>query len=88
MVYKRNFDDPAYKECRIKTLKRDKFKCQMPGCKSKSNLQVHHIRPWASASSLRFEISNCITLCANCHKSIRGKETHYEPLFREIINGI
>ena len=84
---KRNFDDPAYKDCRIKTLKRDRFQCQMPGCKSKRNLQVHHIKQWSNASALRFETSNCITLCSYCHKSIRGKEVHYEALFKEIING-
>lgn len=52
------------------------------------NLQVHHIRKWSTASSLRYEISNGITLCYNCHKSICGKEHHYETLFIEIINGI
>jgi 5-methylcytosine-specific restriction endonuclease McrA len=60
----------------------------MPGCKSKTRLQVHHIRRWSSASSLRYEISNGITLCSTCHKSIKGQEHHYESLFMEIINGI
>lgn len=83
----RNYDDPAYKKFRIDVLKRDKFKCQMPGCKSKKNLNVHHIKTWAGASSLRYEKSNGITLCRYCHKSITGKESHYEQLFREIIDG-
>jgi 5-methylcytosine-specific restriction endonuclease McrA len=83
---KRNYDDPAYKDWRLKILKRDGKKCRMPGCESKTRLQVHHIRRWASASALRYEPSNGITLCKNCHDSIKGKEHHYEPLFIEIIN--
>lgn len=84
---KRNYDDPAYKQCRKDTLKRDNKRCQMPGCTSKKNLQVHHIKPWSKASSLRYDPSNCITLCRSCHDSIKGKEAHYESLFLEIING-
>jgi 5-methylcytosine-specific restriction endonuclease McrA len=84
---KRNYADPAYKRFRSQVLKRDKGKCRMPGCKSKRNLNVHHIRTWANASSLRYEVSNGITLCSSCHRSITGKESHYENLFREIIDG-
>jgi 5-methylcytosine-specific restriction endonuclease McrA len=85
---KRNYDDPAYEDFRKRVLKRDKKKCQMPGCGYSKKLQVHHIRKWSSASSLRYEISNGITLCVNCHKSIKGKEHHYEALFMEIINDL
>lgn len=85
---KRNYQDPAYEDFRKKVLKRDGKKCMMPGCGSKKSLQVHHIRKWATASSLRYEISNGITLCKNCHQSIKGKETHYEHIFLEIINDI
>lgn len=84
---KRNYDDPVYKKFRLDVLKRDKFKCQMPGCKNKKYLNVHHIQKWSSASSLRYDKSNGITLCSYCHKSITGKESHYENLFREILNG-
>jgi 5-methylcytosine-specific restriction endonuclease McrA len=85
---KRNYDDPAYADWRRKILKRDKKTCKMPGCQSKTRLQVHHIRKWASASALRYELSNGITLCSTCHKSISGKEHHYESLFMELINGV
>lgn len=85
---RRNYDDPQYEDFRKDVIKRDKRMCRMPGCKSKSNLHVHHIRPWAKAASLRYDTSNGITLCKNCHKSITGQESHYEALFLEIINGI
>ena len=82
---RRNYDDPAYKQFRIDVLKRDKFKCKMPNCKSKSSLQVHHIKRWAHAHALRYDISNGITLCRNCHNSIKGKEHHYESLFSQLV---
>jgi 5-methylcytosine-specific restriction endonuclease McrA len=85
---KRNYDDPQYEQFRKDVLKRDKRMCQMPGCKSRRNLHVHHIKKWASASSLRYDINNGITLCKFCHKMVTGKEIHYEHLFKSIINGI
>jgi 5-methylcytosine-specific restriction endonuclease McrA len=82
---KRNYNDPAYTQWRKDVLKRDKYKCMMPNCKNRSRLQVHHIKRWANASYLRYELSNGITLCSACHKSISGKEHHFEGLFRSII---
>lgn len=85
---KRNYDDPAYEDFRKDVLKRDCRKCMMPGCNSKKSLQVHHIKKWSAAYSLRYEVSNGITLCRKCHDSIKGKESHYEALFMELINGL
>ena len=84
---KRDYSDPAYVKFRKAVLKRDNYKCQMPNCHRKKFLNVHHIKTWANASSLRYDPYNGITLCSSCHKSINGKEHHYEILFREIING-
>ena len=82
----RNYDDPAYKKFRKDVLKRDKFTCKM--CKTKKKkVYVHHIRKWASASSLRYEVSNGITLCYNCHKEVTGKEHHYESYLLGLIDG-
>lgn len=82
----RNYDDPAYKKFRMDVLKRDKFTCKM--CKTKKKkVYVHHIRKWASASSLRYEASNGITLCYNCHKEVTGKEHHYESYLLGLIDG-
>jgi 5-methylcytosine-specific restriction endonuclease McrA len=85
---RRNYDDPAYEDFRKEVLKRDGKKCMMPGCGSKRNLQVHHIQKWSTASSLRYETSNGITLCKYCHASIKGKELHYESLFKELISDL
>jgi len=84
---KRDYNDPVYKRFRSDVLKRDRFKCQLCKKRSKTSLHVHHIKQWSKASSLRYDPSNGITLCMYCHRSITGKETHYEQLFREIIDG-
>ena len=49
-------------------------------------LNVHHIMKWSSASSLRYDPDNGITLCKNCHDDITGKETYYMSYFLEKIN--
>jgi len=87
MSKKRDYSDPVYKDFRIKVLKRDKFTCKM--CKKKgkrARLNVHHIRRWSSAAALRYEVGNGITLCYSCHKSVSGKERHYESYFYQLIN--
>ena len=84
----RDFDDPIYKDWRRKVLRRDKYKCQMPGCGRRGRkMQTHHIRKWSEASSLRYDVKNGVTLCWNCHKEVTGSEAHYEPLFMEIVRG-
>jgi 5-methylcytosine-specific restriction endonuclease McrA len=87
MSKRRDYNDPIYKEFRLAVLKRDNFTCQM--CKKKGKrqrLNVHHIMKWSSASSLRYDVDNGITLCSACHKSITGKETHYASYFTQLIN--
>jgi 5-methylcytosine-specific restriction endonuclease McrA len=81
----RNYDDPVYQRARRRVLKRDKGACQMPECGSKKRLNVHHIKPWSKASPLRFETYNLITLCRECHDSIKDEEHHYESLFMGIV---
>lgn len=81
----RNYDD-HYKKLRSDVLKRDKNKCQMPGCKSRSRrLEVHHILPWSKYPQYRFTVANCITLCKAHHKKVTGKENLYAAVLRSII---
>lgn len=82
----RSYQDPLYTEARKEVRKRDKYRCRMPGCSNKKKLQVHHIIPCSRAPHLRYEISNLITLCRDCHDSIKNQEHHYEALFFEIVN--
>lgn len=68
--------------------KRDKHICQMCGYKSVNyrSIQAHHIKKWANYPRLRYVVSNGITLCYNCHKSIWGKEEQYETIFYNKLN--
>ena len=83
---KRDYNDKVYKDWRLKVYKRDRHKCQMPGCGYKKSLQAHHIKKWSNASILRFDVDNGITLCYMCHKKVTGAEHQYESLFMEIVN--
>lgn len=82
---RRNYADPAYQQARKACLKRDRRSCQMPQCGSKRKLVCHHIERWADAHSLRYEVSNLITLCKVCHDSIKNSEGHYASLFKSIL---
>jgi 5-methylcytosine-specific restriction endonuclease McrA len=57
-----------YKQWRYDVFLRDKFTCQKCGDAKGGNLNAHHIKPFAECPELRFEISNGITLCEDCHK--------------------
>ncbi len=81
----RNYEDPAYASFRKEVRKRDGNKCLFPGCSSKSKLEVHHIKKWASHPSMRYDVTNGITLCRACHKRTQGNEEVYEPMFFKIL---
>jgi len=49
-------------------LKRDRFRCQVPGCRCRRNLEVHHII-WRSKGGSD-EHSNLLTLCKSHHSYI------------------
>ena len=86
MSMRRDYSDPVYKQFRLEVLKRDKFTCQMCNKRGKRvRLNVHHIMKWSSASTLRYDTDNGITLCKGCHKSVTGKESHYISYFLEKV---
>ena len=53
---------------RKKVFERDKYKCQR--CNSNKDIHPHHIKYFAKFPELRFDMSNGLTLCSECH----GKE--------------
>lgn len=80
--------NPKYLALKQSVLKRDKYRCRWPGCNkrcSRRNLECHHIIPWSMSIILRYDVHNCITLCKNCHKKIKGKELIYAEMFRTIL---
>ena len=48
-------------------------------------MNVHHIMKWSSASTLRYDPDNGITLCHQCHKDVTGKESHYMSFFTDKV---
>ena len=81
----RDFNSPEYTKWRDDIKKRDNYTCQWPGCLSKKQIQVHHIKTWANYPGLRFVSANGITLCRKCHDSIKGKEADYESFFLKLL---
>ena len=81
----RNWDDPIYKQWRKDVYRRDKYKCQWPGCRCRKRLNAHHILRWSEYPMYRFEVSNGITLCKNHHEQIKGNEANYVKMFHRII---
>lgn len=56
-----------YKQLRKNTFSRDSYNCQI--CLAHGgDLEMDHIKEWCNYPELRYEISNCRTLCKNCHQ--------------------
>jgi len=73
-----------YKEWRQAVFIRDSYTCQMCKLPSIGNIEAHHIHPWSMFPEERFDVLNGITLCENCHSSIRHKEMEFAEEFLEI----
>jgi hypothetical protein len=67
---------PEYKQWRSDVFERDNWTCQTCGIRG-TNLEAHHIKSWAKFPELRYELSNGVTLCKECHKlteNFKGKK--------------
>lgn len=56
-----------YKAWRKAVFDRDSYTCQICGDTKGGNLNAHHIKPYKNYPELRYEVSNGITLCEQCH---------------------
>lgn len=62
-----HYADLRYKLWREAIFERDDYTCQQ--CKLKGvYIEANHIKSWAHFPELRFELSNGLTLCRECHK--------------------
>ena len=69
---------PEYKQWRADVFTRDNFTCK--GCGQIGHeLQAHHIKSWKHYPELRYEVSNGMTLCKQCHLSVRTRLIRRKP---------
>lgn len=67
----------ASKVWRKTVMELDDYTCAF--CKIRGgNLEVHHIKRFSEYPELRFDITNGITLCKDCHDETKGREEHFE----------
>lgn len=58
-----------YRNWRQIILERDNFTCQQCNARGQSaRLEIHHIKEFKNFPELRFESTNVVTLCRECHK--------------------
>ena len=57
----------SYKEWRKEVYEKDNYLCQVCLNPKHNNLRAHHIYNFADHPDLRFNVSNGITTCAECH---------------------
>lgn len=62
----RQRNSSEYKQWRTNVFNRDNFTCQHCGAYG-VELNAHHIKLWSTHPELRFEVSNGLTLCKECH---------------------
>jgi hypothetical protein len=66
----RERDIPENNDWIKNVLKRDNYKCVYCNTDGNgTNLNAHHLEGWHWCKTLRFEVSNGVTLCKDCHKA-------------------
>lgn len=76
-----------YKIWRTTIFERDNFTCKK--CLTKGGRLVsHHIYRWADYPEKRFDVSNGITLCDECHKPTIQHEKEYQEEFVRLLGGV
>ncbi len=68
--YKKLRGCPELKHWQKEVFERDNYTCRRCGDNKGGNLNAHHIKEFIKFPELRFEISNGLTLCEDCHKNI------------------
>lgn len=82
--YRAYINSKAWDDLRNKRLKMDQFECQL--CGNRNNVQVHHLVYPIHKNYGTEPLSDLITLCADCHKSIdklrKGQEVNPLRFYR------
>lgn len=65
-----------YRQWRKSVFERDNYTCQVCGV-SGGELNAHHIKPFSVYPDLRFDVSNGLTLCKQCHINVHKAEREW-----------
>lgn len=60
-----------YKKWITSVYQRDNYTCQ--NCGAIGMIHAHHIKQWKDYQELRYEVSNGVTLCQDCHSIEHGR---------------
>ena len=69
---------------RKSVMNRDKWHCRI--CHANRRLEAHHIHPFGTHKELRWEVSNGVTLCHDCHVKFRHRELEHAEILSFIAS--
>lgn len=85
MTPQREAERNIFKKYYLKeTFIRDNYTCALCA-KTNCKLNAHHIKPWATNPDGRFDMSNVVTLCLDCHNYAHSGNFNIEPDFNTAI---
>jgi hypothetical protein len=76
--------NPEGVKWRKAVLKRDRYHCRI--CHATRRLEAHHILPFGTNPEIRWEVSNGLTLCHDCHVKFRHRELEYAEALKIIAS--
>lgn len=80
--YKYGYHSLEYKKWRTSVFDRDDSTCQI--CHKKGGyLHAHHIKSFSHFPSLRFKVSNGVTLCKDCHGEVHSRKCNQKNTLRK-----
>lgn len=83
------YNSTAWKHTREAALKRDRYRCQAPGCRRTAE-EVHHIEELTEKNvndiRISLNLNNLTSLCGDCHKRItKQMKSKSNGILEEII---
>jgi 5-methylcytosine-specific restriction endonuclease McrA len=76
---------PEWAAWRQDVFRRDGFRCVIPSCQAKKNLEPHHIIRKIERPDLIHDIDNGVTLCHDCHEKVTGQEALFVVRFKSYV---